>query len=517
MAYSRFCVAALELKMSQAAVGANPAKTEQAGVSPAELKKKAKAEKQARRAAQKEQQPEVGVATKSGNGESRASLQDDGSQHRTTSEEGNALPKERKSYGSKAKGSGNPKKQSRQGDVGSQEGETPQKDGPAPQQTWPDRRRLSQLARPQVVEESRQVGIVSHLYTQPRRHHIEGASKDVHPTVLALGLQMSSYEICGSSARCVAMLLAFKAAIQEYTTPSGTSLARHMTSHHLSPQIDYLKSCRPLSESMGNAVRWLKKLIVETDPSTPDTQAKDDLCESIDTFIHERFGLTASTIVKYAKPEIKPGSVVLTYAKSAVVQRMILEAHGEGIKFRVIVIGSLPLLEGKYLAETLMKKGLDVEYLPYSAIAYAIKYATVVFLGAHAMLSNGNLQSRIGTASLAMQANQANIPVIVLCESVKFSAKVPLDSIVLNEVAPAEELLLLSPSQPGIFSPNQGHGGGIDKSRALQNGKDSSNLQVLNLMYDMTPMAYISMVICEYGCISPASVPVVHRLANEAI
>jgi translation initiation factor eIF-2B subunit delta len=97
-----------------------------------------------------------------------------------------------------------------------------------------------------------------HLYNQPRQHSMVGASKDVHPAVLALGLQYSSYIVCGSTARMVAMLLAFKAVIESYQTPVGTSLARHLTNHHLSPQIDYLRSCRPLSISMGNAIRWLK-------------------------------------------------------------------------------------------------------------------------------------------------------------------------------------------------------------------------------------------------------------------
>lgn len=39
---------------------------------------------------------------------------------------------------------------------------------------------------------------------------MEGVNKEVHPAVLALGLQMSTFTVCGSNARCVAMLLAFK-------------------------------------------------------------------------------------------------------------------------------------------------------------------------------------------------------------------------------------------------------------------------------------------------------------------
>jgi len=130
----------------------------------------------------------------------------------------------------------------------------------------PVRRRPSQSNVPVIKEperktkkEPKQTGLFfGHLYSQSKQQSLVGASKDVHPAVLALGLQYSSYAICGSTARMVAMLLVFKAVIGAYQTPPGNSLARHLTSHHLGPQIEFLKSCRPLSISMGNAIRWLK-------------------------------------------------------------------------------------------------------------------------------------------------------------------------------------------------------------------------------------------------------------------
>ena len=65
-------------------------------------------------------------------------------------------------------------------------------------------------ALPESKKESKKVALFGHLYGTPRRTTIAGAAKDVHPAVLALGLQMSNYIICGSSARCVATLLVFK-------------------------------------------------------------------------------------------------------------------------------------------------------------------------------------------------------------------------------------------------------------------------------------------------------------------
>lgn len=59
-------------------------------------------------------------------------------------------------------------------------------------------------------KESRKVALFGHLYGQPRRTTLTGAGKDVHPAVLALGLQMSNYVVCGSNARCIATLLVFK-------------------------------------------------------------------------------------------------------------------------------------------------------------------------------------------------------------------------------------------------------------------------------------------------------------------
>lgn len=61
-----------------------------------------------------------------------------------------------------------------------------------------------------VHKENKHVALFGHLYGNPRRTTIAGAGKDVHPAVLALGLQMSNYVICGSNARCVATLLVFK-------------------------------------------------------------------------------------------------------------------------------------------------------------------------------------------------------------------------------------------------------------------------------------------------------------------
>ena len=70
---------------------------------------------------------------------------------------------------------------------------------------------LTESPSPEPPKHDRRVALFGHLYgKEARRSTIAGANKDVDPAVLALGLQMSNYVICGSNARCVALLLVLK-------------------------------------------------------------------------------------------------------------------------------------------------------------------------------------------------------------------------------------------------------------------------------------------------------------------
>lgn len=68
------------------------------------------------------------------------------------------------------------------------------------------------LAVTESISEKKEVALFEHLYGKARRVTIAGAVKGVHPAVLALGLKMSNYVICGSSARCISTLRACKMA-----------------------------------------------------------------------------------------------------------------------------------------------------------------------------------------------------------------------------------------------------------------------------------------------------------------
>lgn len=57
-----------------------------------------------------------------------------------------------------------------------------------------------------------------------------------------------------------------------------------------------------------------------------------------------------------------------------------------------------------------------------------------MFLGAHALLANGYVMSRVGTSQIALVAKAFNVPVLVCCETYKFCERVQTDSFVSNEL-----------------------------------------------------------------------------------
>ncbi|KAL4930893.1 translation initiation factor eIF2B subunit delta [Aspergillus undulatus] len=471
------------------------------GLSPAELKKRAKAEKAARRAREKADRDQGGAAGgQAANTPAGKKGADAGAAAGQAGKGQKSIPRR----GSTQAGTGNG-------------------------------------AEAKKKQEDKNVAVFGHLYGQHRRTTVAGAGKEVHPAVLALGLQMRDYVVCGSSARCVATLLAFKRVIQAYTTPKGTSLARHLTTH-LSHQITYLSTCRPLSISQGNAIRALKLAISSIDPSVLEAQAKTTLCEFIDSFIREKITVADQVIAGSAAQKIKDGDVVVTFAGSSIVKQTLLTAFKQGKRFRVSIIDSRPLFEGKNLARTLANAGLEVQYSLVSGISHAIKDATKVFLGAHAMTSNGRLYSRVGTALVAMSAKEraggVEIPVIVCCETVKFTDRVALDSIVVNEIADADELVISQaphqltdlPDPAAAAQPEPKKGGKAapskpsetesstkskDSDSPLVDWRDTTNLQLLNLLYDATPAEYVDMVVTEMGSLPPSAVPIVHRMSTS--
>ncbi|XP_043963329.1 translation initiation factor eIF-2B subunit delta isoform X3 [Gambusia affinis] len=344
------------------------------------------------------------------------------------------------------------------------------------------------------------VSLFSHLHQYSRKapltQQLSIPSTVIHPAIVRLGLQYSQGIVAGSNARSIALLHAFKQVIRDYTTPPNEELSRDLV-NRLKPYISFLNQCRPLSASMGNAIKYVKKEISNIPSQCKEEEAKRKLLFCIEWYIKEKIILAAKAIAESSIEKISDGDVILIYGCSSLVNHILCEALEKNRKFRVIVVDSRPRLEGREALRRLVQRGISCTYVLISAVSYILPEVSKVFLGAHALLANGYVMSRVGTSQIALVAKAFNVPVLVCCETYKFCERVQTDSFVSNELDDPDDLI--------VTRNGQTH---------LEHWQQEPPLGLLNLVYDVTPPDFVDLVITELGMIPCTSVPVVLRVKN---
>jgi translation initiation factor eIF-2B subunit delta len=209
---------------------------------------------------------------------------------------------------------------------------------------------------------------------------------------------------------------------------------------------------------------------------------------------HEDVVISGSS---YAKSKLTDDDCILVYGCSSLVTQVLREAHKKFKNFKVIVVDSRPKCNGKTTLEKLSNKGIDSTYILINAVSFVMKRVTKVIIGAHALLSNGYVMSSVGSSQIALIAKAFNVPVVVCCETYKFCDKVQTDVFVNNELGNPDELKVQK----------------IKKSDCV--GDNDRNINLINLMYDVTPPDLISCVVTDMGMLPCTSVPVVLRVKNR--
>ena len=125
------------------------------------------------------------------------------------------------------------------------------------------------------------------------------------------------------------MLQAFQEAIKDYSTPPEKSLIRDLY-ERIGSYVSFLIECRPLSVSMGNAIKFLKNRIAKFPLNLPEFEAKTSLYTDINHFINEKLLIADNVIVKHVVTKIWDGDVLLTYGSSSAVELILLRAHENG-------------------------------------------------------------------------------------------------------------------------------------------------------------------------------------------
>ena len=325
------------------------------------------------------------------------------------------------------------------------------------------------------------------------------------PGLLArVGVRMSVRNLDGTSARAVALLLAFRQYVQEYEMPVDVEMAHDLLAHFNRDRlIDYIVESRPLCVGMGQAITAFKSRVAHIPSDQEPGAAKADLCDFIDQFIEERIKMPIKAMAVLGAAKISDGDVIMTFGYDPAVEAILNEAATDSAapkRFSVVVVDTGPDFYGRTLVKHLdAVPGISCTYCLLNGMSYAIRDVDMVFLGCSSLLSNGSAKAPAGTAMVATLAASKTLPVIFCCESYKFSEHVQIDSITSNEIGDPDALW-------------RAHG----PSSPLSDWRTQPNIKLLNLIDDLTPSECISVVITELGLIPPTSVPVVIREFERA-
>ncbi|KAF0307797.1 Translation initiation factor eIF-2B subunit delta [Amphibalanus amphitrite] len=320
----------------------------------------------------------------------------------------------------------------------------------------------------------------------------------VPPALEPLLLRLSAGQLTGGNAGAVALLTALADLVDQYVTPPQRELLRDLPDQ-VAAAVAQLARRRPLSVAMENVAHRLEQAIRHEDVPADkgDYEAKRYIIDWIETFINDHICKAMTAISMFAGKKITDGDVILTYGRSTTVLDVLSAAQRKGCRFRVIVVDSRPRLDGRDMLRQLLDANVPCSYGLLTAIGHHMKEATKVLLGAQALLSNGMVLSRAGTALVSLTGRALNRPVLVCCETYKFSDRVQTDSQVYNELGDPNELV--TPDSP------------------LADLRQSESLSLLNLAYDVTPPELVDVVVTELGAIPCTSVPAVLRLQQSVV
>ncbi len=169
----------------------------------------------------------------------------------------------------------------------------------------------------------------------------------------------------------------------------------------------------------------------------------------------------------------KPTSFA-TLSRSSTVLAAMYHLNGMDRVEHVYVLEGRPMFEGHRSARDLHDHGVSCTLMVDAAMGEALARADVVVVGADSISADGYLLNKTGTYPLALCCKALDVPLYVLCDSLKFSPQ--LHTQILVEDRPGEELL------------QRGEGDGY---------------HIWNRYFEWTSVEYVTAFITERGAFTP--------------
>jgi ribose 1,5-bisphosphate isomerase len=236
-----------------------------------------------------------------------------------------------------------------------------------------------------------------------------------------------------------------------------------------------LTATRPTAVSLPNAVHIV---IAGLDDAATTDAAREGVMRCAEAFI-ESSRQAVGQIARIGARHIHDGDTVLTHCNSEAALACIIEAHRSGKEIGVFATEVRPRNQGLLTIQALNDAGIETNFIVDSAVRSFIHEIDLVLVGADAVTVNGAVVNKIGTSQVAHTAAEARVNVLVAAETYKFAPRTVVGELIEIEERPPQEVL---PDEIARTLPH---------------------VTVRNPAFDVTPAAYIDLIVTEAGAIPP--------------
>ena len=182
-----------------------------------------------------------------------------------------------------------------------------------------------------------------------------------------------------------------------------------------------------------------------------------------------------SKIVSSTAELIENKDIILTHSYSSTVVAAIKEIAGLKKGIKVLVTKSGTGRYGERMARELAEAGIPVMYIDDAAVGLYLPGVNKVLVGADRITADGKVINGVGTYSVAAAAKMNNIPVYVLCETLKFDFAIRSSKVDLEERGDTGLV------EEGVLPPD---------------------VKISNPTFDITPLDLITAIVSENGVVT---------------
>lgn len=234
-----------------------------------------------------------------------------------------------------------------------------------------------------------------------------------------------------------------------------------------------LRATRPTAVSLRHALAPVVAAVF----AAPDPEvARRDAREAAGVFAG-RVRAAQEEIARLGADLLPAGARVLTHCHSTAVVDILAAAYHAGRCIEVWTDETRPFWQGRITSRALAEAGIPVTLMVDSAAHSALTRLDIdhVLVGADTVAGDGSLFNKVGTAAVALSAQECGVPFHAAAATYKFTSE-PAGSIRIEERDPDE-----------VAAP----------------GERAAGVRVWNPVFDRTPPDRVTAYITEKGVLPP--------------